>query len=410
MKQLLFILLILPVLTASCSKQKRNNRKFTPEQVASLELDSTQLLTVNTDSIVTIDLNPFLKISTLDLCAVIESVSYIPLETTDESLVSEVECILVTDTHIYIRDTYMGGSVLIFSREGKFINHIKRGQGPAEILNLKDIAFDKENQELVVYHYKMLSFYTPDGEYKRRERIPFNAFSFSITPDGYLFRAVNGVDNSHMGYSETFQVLMTDKTFKLISVGIPYIYSKDLSYGIRDYTHAAGENINFTVDFNDTVYQYVNNKKVKAKYCLDFSSKRFPENLLKEFSTDDFFRLSKEKNYYYFEGTYVENSSHEYFQLSNRHTRIETLIFRDKKSGNVLAGTTLSYFQIAPVIELPIASKDSLFIGCFQPHDIDTFKSLLADSKMVSAGDRIKLKQLREDDNPVLVIFKLKNF
>jgi hypothetical protein len=407
MKQLLFILLIGAV---SCSRQEQNNQKFTSEQVASLELDSTQLITINTDSIATIDLNPFLKISTLDLGALIESIRFIPLETTEESLISEINNILVTDSNIYIMDTYLGGSVLIFDNAGKFIKRIQRGQGPAEILNLKDIDFDKKNQELVVYHYKILSFYTPEGEYKRRERIPFNAFNFSVTPDGYLFRAENGVDNRHLGYSENYQLLMTDKNFKLKSVGIPYIYSKELDYGILDYTQTTDKNINFTLSFNNTVYQYVNDKEIKAKYRLDFSRKSFPENLLKKLSTIDFFQSAKDNDYYYFMGDYVENDTHDFFQLENRYIKMAMSIFRDKKSGNTLAGTTLSYFQIAPIIEIPKTSEDSLFISYFQPHDIDKFKSILPDCKMVTLEDKIKLEQLQEDDNPVLMFYKLKSF
>jgi hypothetical protein len=409
MKQLLFILLIG---TASCSRQEQNNQKFTSEQVASLELDSTQLITINTNSIATIDLNPFLKISTLDLGALIENIRFIPLETTEESLIAEINNILVTGSNIYIMDTYLGGSVLIFDKAGKFINRIRRGQGPAEILNLKDIDFDKKNQELVVYHYKILSFYTPEGEYKRRERIPFNAFNFSITPDGYLFLAQNGADNTHLGYSENYQLLMTDENFKLKSVGIPYIYSKELRYGIQDYTQATDKNINFTLSFNDTVYQYMNSKEIKAKYRLDFSSKSFPENLLKKLASMDFFQSAKDNDYYYFMGDYVENDSHDFFQLENRHIKMATSIFRDKKSGNILASTSLSYFQTAPVIRTPKTSEDSLFISYFQPHNIEEFKLFLAgcDWKMLTSEDKIKLEQLQEDDNPVLMFYKLKSF
>jgi hypothetical protein len=407
MKQLLFILFIG---IASCSRQEQNNQKFTSDQIASLELDSTQLITTNTASIATIDLNPFLKIGTLDWDTLIESIYYIPLETTEESLIAEINNILVTDSNIYVMDTYLGGSVLIFDKAGKFINRITKGQGPAEILNLKDIDFDKKNQELVVYHYKILSFYTPKGEYKRRERIPFNAFNFSITPDGYLFRAENGVDNTHLGYSETYQLLTTDENFKLESVGIPYIYSKELRYGRQDYIQTTDKNINFTVNFNDTVYQYVNNKEIKAKYRLDYGSKSFPESLLKKLSSKDFFQTAKNNDYYYFMGDYIESDNHDVFQLENRYIKMGTLIFRDKKSGHILAGTTLNYFQIAPVIKIPKASKDSLFISWFQPHDMDKFKSFLPESKMVTPEDKIKLEQLREDDNPVLMFYKLKSF
>jgi hypothetical protein len=407
MRQLLFILLIG---IASCSKQEPKNQKFTPEQVASMKLDSTQRVTINTASVETIDLNPFLKINTLNFGELIESICYIPLETTESSLVSEIIHLLVTDSNIYIADRYRGGSVLIFERDGKFINRIEKGQGPAEILNLKDIDFDEKNQELVIYHYKVLSFYTPKGEYKRRERIPFNAFNFSITPDGYLFRAENGVDNTHLGYPENYQLLMTDKNFQLKSVGIPYIYSKELRYGRQDYIQSTDKSIHFTVNFNDTVYQYVNSKEITAKYRLDFSNKSFPKNLLKELSTERFFQSAKDNDYYYFTGDYIANDTHDFFGLENDRIKMQTAIFRDKKSGTILAGTSLNFFQTAPALRTPKASQDSLFISYFQPQDVDKLKSLFPDFKMLTPDDKLKLEQLQEDDNPVLMFYKLKSF
>jgi hypothetical protein len=400
------------VLLISCSKQTSEERqKFSAEQIASLNLDSTKIIQIQTDSIVHINLNPFLKKNDINFADMIKSITFTPLETRDESLVSEIENILVTNSNIYIQDSYLGGSVLIFDKKGKYLKRIERGQGPEEILDLKSIAFDKDRNELIVYHYKILSFFTPDGQFKRRERIPLNARYATLIPDGYLFTAPYGMDNRHFGDSNENQILITNKNFMLRSAGFPYLYSKDNNYENNHYISLYDKYINFTFKFTDTVYQYINDNTVKAKYAIDISDKEIPVRIKKELSTEDFFREVRQNNYYFFMGEYIENSRHDFFILENWHIKNLTFIFRDKKSGNIKGGTVLKNSPaVFPVIRTPIASKDSYFISYFIPEYTDELKKLLPQSLMLSEEDKIKIRNLQEEDNPVLMFYELKPF
>lgn len=62
----------------------------------------------------------------------IESVEYVPLELTDESLIANILDITVTDEYIFVYSTRQDG-VLQFDRKGHFLRRIaKTGNGPGK--------------------------------------------------------------------------------------------------------------------------------------------------------------------------------------------------------------------------------------------------------------------------------------
>ena len=193
-----YILLFLFVFFIGCVGQSTQNSHYTKEQTASLHLDSTTVLNIETDSVTTIDLNPFLKKQAYDLGALIEEVKFIPLETTDESLLSDIYKILTTDSYIYIYDKLKGGGLAVFDKEGKFVRRIPNGQGPGELIRLYDIAYDWENNELVAYQHSFLLFFTPSGEFIRQKRLPFGFYNFTVIPDGYVFKTLDKQGNGHL--------------------------------------------------------------------------------------------------------------------------------------------------------------------------------------------------------------------
>ncbi|MDR0558714.1 MAG: 6-bladed beta-propeller, partial [Prevotellaceae bacterium] len=144
MKNSLLILMIL-CMFAACNQSTTRTSRYTPEQIAALQIDSTTILSAETDSIITIDVNPFLKRQLfIDFDTLVNDIKLIPLETTDESLLDDINKIIITDSHIYIFDELKGGGLAVFDRNGKFIKRMSYGQGPGDIARLYDISFDEE--------------------------------------------------------------------------------------------------------------------------------------------------------------------------------------------------------------------------------------------------------------------------
>lgn len=98
----------------------------------------------------------------------IESIEYIPLELTDESLIANVLDACVSDEYIFIYSTRQE-SVLQFDRKGKFVRPIaKTGNGPGEVAQIISLTIDEENRLFCVNEYFSTSFYSFDGEFIKK--------------------------------------------------------------------------------------------------------------------------------------------------------------------------------------------------------------------------------------------------
>jgi len=72
----------------------------------------------------------------------------IPLETTRESAIQRIDRVVVDDDFLYVFDD-MRDAVLIFDREGYFVQKIERkGRGPGEYIGLMDVSLNRNTGHL----------------------------------------------------------------------------------------------------------------------------------------------------------------------------------------------------------------------------------------------------------------------
>src|SRR5699024_7401469 len=75
----------------------------------------------------------------IDLDRILDSSYYIPLETTKDNLIGNVDKILFSDDRIIIVERFQRHAAFIFSNKGKFINQIGvKGKGPHEYMGIRD--------------------------------------------------------------------------------------------------------------------------------------------------------------------------------------------------------------------------------------------------------------------------------
>lgn len=102
----------------------------------------------------------------------VADVEYIPLETTDSSLISGVLYLFVSDNEI-ITHNYQTESVIIFDRTGKYKSSFSRkGGSEKEYAYLSDMTVDFDAKEIYIFDYRGLSFnkvkvYSFEGDYLR---------------------------------------------------------------------------------------------------------------------------------------------------------------------------------------------------------------------------------------------------
>lgn len=161
--------------------------------------------------------------SMLDLKEEIESVEYIPLETTDDpaSLLDGVSDYAMTSKYIYVSPV-KEQRIVLFDRQGHFIKTlIPFGQGPGEFSNLlTGIQVDEKNNRLLLFSGNQIGVYTLDGEF---------------------------IQNLYHDYQILYQRLVGED--RLASVAFPYIPFQSGSYGLGIFTEK-GDTITVKNDFS----------------------------------------------------------------------------------------------------------------------------------------------------------------
>ncbi|ATA73986.1 6-bladed beta-propeller [Capnocytophaga sp. H2931] len=397
----------LSFLLLSCQSSNVIGR-YSEEQVVLLELENTKIITPKTETIKKIDLNPFLGKKQFEFGNLVNEVKIIPLETNNKSLVDGIYKIITTEEYIYIMDNFKDGGILIFDRNGKFIKRFSHGQGPGELSRLYDIDYDFKNDELVAYQHSFLLFFDKVGNFLRRERLPLGFDNLLVTDDGYIFKTYPSQGNEHLKENEKYTFLFSNKTFKINSVAV---YSPKPIKALSAYTYLYKNDnlISLTGHMTDTIYKY-NSKtnELTSEFVLNYD-KKVPRKYLYGETFETFTKATRNNDYYFNIGEYFETFSQNVFFLHNNYTELKTVVYRDKKTGNMVGGNNANLKpKEIPPIAFPKAVYKDYFVSTYIPSSEDY--EILKDSKTISAEDKEKIKHSKDDDNPVLVYFKLEEF
>jgi len=107
----------------------------------------------NTSSVLEIDLLSEPEFGITKLSEIAENVEYIPLQTTDSSLLGDlVRKIVNIDNKVYILNSGLEDEILCFNTDGKFSYKInKTGRGPEEYLSITDFDISYDNSLLTIF-------------------------------------------------------------------------------------------------------------------------------------------------------------------------------------------------------------------------------------------------------------------
>ena len=110
------------------------------------------------------------------------TVEFIPLETNADFLLDRVAGALINVTENYIVTVNITeGKLFVFSRQGKALHTFcRKGQGPEEFVYPIAVRVDEKSKEIFVLDYKKVQVYSLTGKYKRSLNIPENVKIGSI--------------------------------------------------------------------------------------------------------------------------------------------------------------------------------------------------------------------------------------
>jgi hypothetical protein len=127
----------------------------------------------------------------------IADVEYVPLAISKEVLLGHGDRLFyLSDKYIIVSNNYQSGEICVFNRNGEILSHFnRRGRGPNEYSNIRDIVFDNIAEEFFVSTVipdSRILVYSLEGEYKRT--LPL--------PKGWQIKANNFNEESLLVYDE----------------------------------------------------------------------------------------------------------------------------------------------------------------------------------------------------------------
>lgn len=221
--------------------------------------------------------------------AAFDAFDYVKLEMTPESMLSDIGKVLVNKDRIYVLPK-LDARVFIFSREGKFVNCLKRGQGPGEVMFVSDMDI-VDDVLYILDNYRNVRKYDADGKFMENIHSLGDDYSFSMKyqNDTWLFFDPNvNKRSNHMLHIMSDDGNMTN------------YFPKEENQKLNSFLHynfCSGGYISWPLC--DTIYQYINQSSVLPKYWVRFSNNDFFDMQKdRKYTADELCKLNQNKSYY----------------------------------------------------------------------------------------------------------------
>ena len=373
----------------------------------------------------TISINGNIR-QTLNFSSFVDTIEFIPLETNEENLIGKVNRIIYKNEKYYLRTTQgmMNGKLSVFNKAGKYLWGLNRiGNGLGEYLELRDFSIDNSGN-IIAFTYPKIINYDSTGIFLSENKMDLFAFEFLKTNnDNFIVLHYGALhyDNN------LFDIIDKQGNIKESIFKLSELESLKSNF-LQDWRSLSSfkSSIYFMYPYCDTIYSIDNKENIKRLYYIDYGSKKIPDGLIDK--KDDVF--SWEKKLFRFDD-YLHASAigvtDNYIYVGSINKSFQALFsLYSKRDQHVLTAHTLIDDMFLKGNKLTITARN-------MPHEIDGndilwpldpeylingYKHYM--SYLSEAGREEFRKKypglvkicttLKEDDNPVILRIKVKDF
>lgn len=331
-----------------------------------------------------------------DAATIFSGYKYIPLETTDNSILGEIKSLDVSDSLIAAQ---CGDEIYLFDHNGKYINTINRkGHGPEEYIRIQDFKLHGNQVWVMSGENKAIFVYLPDVSMIKK--IPFeNPYvSFTIYDDHTICLASGSCNDSH----QNFVFFDTDKN-EVISQHDEFTKNESITFSDSPIVGKNGETLYVTHPFDHNIYALTKESFEPVEEYMFNTKLQLPDNS-KEMSYIDLYDQTMNRNVVCNLTTRhdTKNFSYLIFPLFGQYGIVYDIVqLKDGKQLNLVA------VQEVVDKDYPYLSDHSYTIYK------DMMVSVLTPESIMYIEDNnglhlFKDMQLKEDDNPVVFMHKLR--
>mgnify|MGYP005816210839 CR=1 FL=1 len=352
----------------------------------------------------TIFVNPKYKDNTdFEIIDNIEDIYAIKLS--NEELIAEVSKIRFSQNHIYILDN-IRQAIFVFDNNGNLLNTIDNsGRGPGEFAKLTDFTFDLQKNQLVLLdniNRKLLHF-DSTGVYLGENRFIFHARNFDISAD----QVVLYNDFNERLKDTNYNVFISNRDGEVSKYFFPFSSELSATNRVKKTYFTRDKNtINYIGHYDRNWYKF-NGDSVWLAYNIDFGDFNSPDEII-----DNVFDAFAG----YAHGISYFHETEDYLAFTYRYLDKLKTVYYNKNSKFLFHGlTTIPHMAYLSLVDPVIGTRDDYFVQTINPQMFIELFDKYGDR----FGDSSKLREihkkfynilnsLNEDDNPIIIFFKLK--
>lgn len=169
-------------------------------------------------------------------------------DSSEKSLFGRPDKIEIQNGYIYIADQRMR-VLAVYDINGKVVTSVgRRGQGPAEYVNLTDFDVDSVGNICILDgRLDKVLFYDSNFQFIREKALPFEADIIQFVQHGKM---LCGLSSWNRGEHEGDKIVMTDIDMNVMNTFLQYDKYVDPAYWISNYQFAKSEDY---VAYNQTI-------------------------------------------------------------------------------------------------------------------------------------------------------------
>lgn len=339
---------------------------------------------------------------------VIDSIQIIPLESKQDNMIGTIDKVIFYNNQFYILDKSFS-SLMQFDRSGKYLGaYGSMGQGRGRFSKIQDFLLDTSRKEVLIlsnstqaskFHYALQSH-----TFTNSEDANLYARNFAYFEGKCLYF----LDNNINKVSGRYNLISIDTVSQKMQRAFPLFPGYQPEYAFSGFLTPTPTGILYNSPMSDTVFE-IDDKGIYARYLIDLGSSTMPDSVRRNFNLFQKYALK----YSAFQNNFIE-SAH-FVALTITKGRLFVQAFYNR--------TSKKLYQIEPsdkslgfgnLIGVPVGIiEDKKYVASIKASDLaDLYRSDSTSAQAVNQYSPALAKlmpSIKSTDNPVLVIFQLKN-